>query len=262
MNPSEQPAEIRLTRPDGRQPREHRSVEIHRGFLRHAEGSAMITQGATRVICAASISAALPDFRRGTGGGWVTAEYAMLPRSTGVRSPRVTLVPNKRAVEISRFLGRCLRAVVDLSAMGPWLIQVDCDVVDADGGTRCAALTGGFVALADAMQFLVAREKRPAWPLRELVAGISIARIEERLVVDPCYEEDHRAAIDLTMAVTGSGRIVELHAASEASPYERATLDAMVTLGIEGAHAAFAAQRACGDPCGRDRAGHCDGEPG
>lgn len=234
-----------VPRHDGRSPEQPRPLGIHRGYIAHAEGSALIAQGRTRVICAASVSTALPEFRRGTGGGWVTAEYGMLPRATAVRMPRASMPTNKRAVEISRFLGRCLRAVVDLYWLGPYMIHIDCDVVDADGGTRCAALTGAFVALRDAIQALKTRENRPGWPIREPVAGISVALLGSRLLVDPDYEEDHQASIDLTMAVTESGRLVEIHAASEADPYSRETLNLMVDAGVVGAQSAFLAQREC-----------------
>lgn len=208
----------------------------------------MITQGATRVICAATVSATLPEFRRGTGGGWITAEYAMLPRSTAQRAPRGQMLTNKRSVEISRFLGRCLRAVVDLDALGPWLIQIDCDVIDADGGTRCAALNGGFVALRDAVNVVMRRQNRDLDPVKDVVAGVSVARVDGLLVVDPCYEEDRRASIDLTMAATGTGRIVEIHAASEAEPYDRSTLDSLISMAADATQTVYAAQRACW-PC-------------
>ncbi len=242
-------------RPDGRAPHAHRPLTVRRGFLLHAEGSVLVTHGHTRLICAASLSQALPEFRRGTGGGWITAEYAMLPRSTKVRSPRQGV--NRRAAEISRFLGRCLRAVVDLDALGPWLVQVDCDVVDADAGTRCAALTGGFVALRDALSVLSSREGWCTDPVREPVAAVSVAHVAGRLVVDPCYEEDQHASIDLTVALTPSGRLVEVHAASESVPYDRDTLDRMIGLAFEVAPMVFAAQRAAWEDAadGRDRVG-------
>ena len=183
----------------------------------------------------------------------------MLPRATMTRSPRSAASSNKRSVEISRFLGRCLRAVVDLSVLGPWLIQIDCDVVDADGGTRCAALTGSFTAMQDAVRALARRENR-ADPLREAVVGISVASVDGRLVVDPSYDEDHRASIDLTVALTASRRIVEIHAASEAEPYARETLDQMLDLASEAAETPFAAQRGCGETGGSDDSGHRHGQ--
>jgi len=231
-------------RPDGREDDELRPVRMERSFLKNAEGSVLVQQGSTRVICAASVGVGVPDFRKDSGGGWITAEYSMLPRSTVQRKRRqgVAQAPDKRSIEISRFLGRCLRAVVDLDALGSNMIQIDCDVVDADAGTRVAALTGSLVALHDALTFLNKENSFKKWPLREYVAGISVAMMENRLLLDPCYREDHDAAVDLTLVVTNSLRIVEVHAAAETAPYERTVLDDMIALGIKGARELFTAQ--------------------
>jgi len=231
-------------RPDGRADDELRSVRMERSFLKNAEGSVLFQQGSTRVICAATVGGGIPDFRRDSGGGWVTAEYSMLPRSTEQRKRRqgAGQAPDKRSIEISRFLGRCLRAVVDLEALGSNMIQIDCDVIDADAGTRVAALTGSLVALHDALLFLHRRDRFEKWPLREYVAGISVAMYEDRLLLDPCYREDHAASVDLTLVVTNSLRIVEVHGAAEGAPYERTVLDDMIALGIKGAQELFRVQ--------------------
>jgi ribonuclease PH len=226
-------------------------VAIERAFMKYAEGSALIALGSTRVICAASVSQNLPEFRRETGGGWVTAEYSMLPRSTRERKARQgpSSSVDKRSVEISRFIGRCLRAVVDLDALGPELIRIDCDVVDADAGTRVAAVTGGLVALHDALLWLHQAGRLKTWPLREYVVGIGVALVGDEILLDPSYEEDRAAELDLSLAVANSGRLVEIHGASEGSPYDIDTLNRLIDAGIQGAGELLRAQElAIGQP--------------
>jgi ribonuclease PH len=240
-----------VTRKEARGNSELRPLTIERSFLKHAEGSAFATLGSTRVICAASISRDVPDFRRESGGGWVTADYSMLPRSTSERKPRPgpSSPQDKRSIEISRFIGRCLRAVIDLDALGPQLIRIDCDVVDADAGTRVVALTGGLVALHDALLWLHQTGALPTWPLREYVVGIGVALLGDTIVLDPSYEEDRDATLDLSLAVAHSGRLVEIHGASEGRPYDTQTLNRMIEAGIQGARALFRAQEsAIGKP--------------
>jgi ribonuclease PH len=240
-----------MIRKDGRDAAEIRCPMIDPAFMNYAEGSALITLGSTRVICAASVTNDVPEFRRGTGGGWITAEYSMLPRSTKERKARQGPFspPDKRHIEISRFIGRCLRAVVDIDALGPHLIHIDCDVIDADAGTRVAAVTGSLVAVHDALLWLHDTGSLSTWPLREYVAGISVALIGDTILLDPSYEEDRDAEIDLSMAVTDSRRLVEIHGASEGSPYDRQTLNRMIDAGIEGAAELFRAlEAAIGKP--------------
>lgn len=204
---------------DGRAPAELRPVRLETGYLDHAEGSCLVSFGATRVLCAASVEGRVPPFLAGTGRGWVTAEYSLLPRSTHTRTPRETGGPRARTQEIKRFIGRTLRAVCDLERLGERQVIVDCDVLQADGGTRTAALTGGFVALALAFERLRRRGDISLSPVIEPVAAVSVGRVGDELLVDLCYEEDSRAELDMNLALTASGRIVEIQATAEGMPF-------------------------------------------
>lgn len=206
-------------RRDGRGPEELRPVRLETGYLDHAEGSCLVSFGATRVLCAASVENRVPGFLVGTGRGWVTAEYALLPRSTHTRTPRETGRPRARTQEIKRFIGRALRAVCDLERLGERQVVIDCDVLQADGGTRTAALTGGFVALALAVERMLARGDITASPVIEPVAAVSVGRVGDDLLVDLCYEEDSRAELDMNLALTAGGRIVEIQATAEGMPF-------------------------------------------
>lgn len=230
-----------MSRPDGRAFKDHRPVTIQRHVLSHAHGSALVSVGRTQVVCSAWVSSSVPEFRRASHSGWLTAEYAMLPCAASQRVPRASSLSSRRGAEISRFVGRCLRAVVDLDALGPWLIQVDCDVVNADAGTRCASLLGGLVAVHDALK---THSLQAA--LREPVVAVSVAWVDGVFLVDPCYEEDHRASVDLTLAVTQSGQLVEVHAATEGRPYAPSILWEMVGLGLEAAAVPLGALASCG----------------
>jgi ribonuclease PH len=206
-------------RPGGRAPADLRPVKLETGYLDHAEGSCLASFGKTRVLCAASVENRVPGFLVGKGRGWVTAEYSLLPRSTHTRTPREVDRPRARTQEIRRFIGRTLRAVCDLEKLGERQVIVDCDVLQADGGTRTAALTGGFVALELAIRRLLARGDITASPVIEPVAAVSVGRVGDELLVDLCYEEDSRAELDMNVARTASGRIVEIQATAEGMPF-------------------------------------------
>jgi ribonuclease PH len=225
-----------MSRPDGRLPDQLREVRITRGWLDHAEGSVLVEFGATRVLCAASVQEDLPRWRRGSGQGWVTAEYAMLPRSTNTRSDRES-VRGKiggRTHEISRLIGRSLRACIDPRALGENTIVIDCDVLQADGGTRTAAITGGYVALADAIGWLKERKRTKGEPLVASVAAVSVGILDGRPLLDLCYEEDVAADTDMNLVCTGDGRFVEVQGTAEREPFGRDLLDQLLSLGVAG----------------------------
>jgi ribonuclease PH len=225
-----------MTRPDGRAADELRPVTIARGWQRWAEGSALIEFGRTRVLCSASVTEGVPRWRKGSGQGWVTAEYAMLPRATHTRSDRES-VRGKiggRTHEISRLIGRALRACIDLKALGENTIAIDCDVLQADGGTRTAAITGAYVALADAVTWLGGRRKLGSNPLPRSVAAISVGVLDGEPRLDLCYEEDVVAGTDMNVVCTGDGDFVEVQGTAEGAPFDRATLTALLDLAVAG----------------------------
>jgi ribonuclease PH len=225
-----------MSRPDGRQPDQLRDVKITRDWLAHAEGSVLVEFGATRVLCAASVQEELPRWRRGSGQGWVTAEYAMLPRSTNTRSDRES-VKGKiggRTHEISRLVGRSLRACIDPKALGENTIIIDCDVLQADGGTRTAAITGGYVALADAISWLKGRKRTKGEPLVASVAAVSVGIVDGQARLDLCYDEDVVAETDMNVVCTGDGRFVEVQGTAEREPFDRKLLDQLLDLAVAG----------------------------
>jgi ribonuclease PH len=224
------------TRPDGRRARELRSVTITPHYLRHAEGSALITCGVTRVLCAASVQDGVPQFLRNTGRGWVTAEYGMLPRSTHTRSDREAArgKVGGRTQEIQRLIGRSLRAVIDMTKLGERTIWIDCDVIEADGGTRTAAITGAYVALAIAVQRMVKAGDLKASPLLDHVAAVSVGMIDKKLCLDLAYEEDSKAEVDMNVVMTGKGKFIEVQGTAEGKPFTAAQLGAMTELATEG----------------------------
>ena len=225
-----------MSRPDGRQPDQLRDVKITREWLAHAEGSVLVEFGATRVLCAASVQEDLPRWRRGSGQGWVTAEYAMLPRSTNTRSDRES-VKGKiggRTHEISRLVGRSLRACIDPKALGENTIIIDCDVLQADGGTRTAAITGGYVALADAISWLKGRKRTKGEPLAASVAAVSVGIVDGQPRLDLCYDEDVAAETDMNVVCTGDGRFVEVQGTAEREPFDRKLLDQLLDLAVAG----------------------------
>ncbi|REF37654.1 ribonuclease PH [Thermasporomyces composti] len=225
-----------MTRVDGRVPDERRPVRITRGWLEHAEGSALIEFGRTRVLCAASVTEGVPRWRRDTGLGWVTAEYAMLPRATTTRSERESVKGRLggRTMEISRLVGRSLRAVVDVAALGENTIVLDCDVLQADGGTRTAAITGAYVALVDAVRHLERQGVLQGQVIKDSVSAISVGIVDGVPMLDLCYEEDVRAETDMNVVMTGSGRFVEIQGTAEGEPFDRKQLDDLLDLAAAG----------------------------
>lgn len=234
-------------RPDGRTPGQLRPVTITRNWLDHAEGSVLVEFGRTRVLCAASFTEGVPRWRRGSGEGWVTAEYAMLPRSTNTRSDRESVKGRigGRTHEISRLIGRSLRAVIDVSALGENTIVLDCDVLQADGGTRTAAITGAYVALADAVAWgqRHGHVKGGRDVLTDSVAAVSVGIVDGTPVLDLPYVEDVRAETDMNVVVTGSGTFVEVQGTAEHAPFDRAELDVLLDLALAGTADLAAVQR-------------------
>ena len=216
-------------RADGREPDQIRPCTIERGFVKYAEGSALIKMGNTHVLCAATVTDRLPRWLAGSDQGWITAEYSLLPRATIDRTPRESAGQvSGRTYEIQRMIGRALRAVCDLHALGPWCIIVDCDVIQADGGTRTAAITGGYVAVAEAVSWMIQRNLIKTWPLIAQVAAISAGLVQGQVLVDLTYEEDRMAAVDLNLVLTETGRIVEVQAAAEGNPFTTEQLNALI----------------------------------
>jgi ribonuclease PH len=215
-----------------RAPADIRPVIIDPGFVESADGSALISVGRTRVICTASVSEQVPRWMMGRGKGWVTAEYAMLPASTGDRKQRDVTKGKQdgRGVEIQRLIGRSLRVVVDLKALGERSVYVDCDVLEADGGTRCASITGGFVALRMAFQKLLDRKLVETMPLTGTIAAVSVGMVDGRPLCDLDYSEDSRAEVDANVVMTGEGGLVEVQATAERTPLSRASLDELLGL--------------------------------
>ena len=223
-------------RADGRSPSDLREVRITRNWLDHAEGSVLVEFGATRVLVAASVTPGVPRWRKGSGLGWVTAEYEMLPRSTHTRSDRESRrgKVGGRTHEISRLIGRALRAVIDYKALGENTIVIDCDVLQADGGTRTASITGAYVALADAVAWLRERDLLAGEPLKDSVAAISVGIVDGQVVLDLPYEEDSAAEVDMNIVCTGDGRLIEVQGTAEGEPFDRAQLDALLDVGQAG----------------------------
>jgi len=223
-------------RRDGRAPGELREVYIQPGFMSSASGSALIEMGGTRVICTASVEEEVPRWMRGKGRGWVTAEYGMLPASTGRRKQRDVSKgrPDGRTVEIQRLIGRALRGVVDFERLGERTVWVDCDVLEADGGTRCAAITGGYVALELALQGLIVEGLLEALPLTQSVAAISCGMVEGEALLDLDYPEDSTAEVDMNVVMTGDDGLVEVQATGERTPLSRTSLDELLGLAATG----------------------------
>jgi ribonuclease PH len=224
------------TRRDGRAPDELRDINIHTGFVSTATGSALIEAGGTRVICTASVDEDVPRWMAGKGRGWITAEYGMLPASTGERKRRDISKgrPDGRSVEIQRLIGRSLRGVVDFAGLGERTVWIDCDVLEADGGTRCAAITGGYVALELALRRLVEEGKLEAIPLTQSVAAVSCGVVDGRALLDLDYSEDSTAEVDANVVMTGDGGLVEVQATAERTPLSRASLDELLALAAAG----------------------------
>lgn len=233
-------------RPSNRRANELRKVTIERHYTKHAEGSVLVSFGDTRVLCTASIEEGVPPFLRGKGQGWLTAEYGMLPRSTHTRSAREAAKGKQsgRTQEIQRLIGRSLRAVLDLGALGERQLTIDCDVLQADGGTRTASITGACVAVADAVNKLIAKGTLASSPLKDMVAAVSVGVFEGTPVLDLDYAEDSNCDTDMNVVMTGSGGFIEVQGTAEGAPFSRTELDALLGLAGEGIAQLVAAQRA------------------
>jgi len=232
-----------MPRQDGRRPDQIRPISITRDYLRHPEGSVLVEFGDTKVICTASVEDKVPPFLKGKGQGWVTAEYGMLPRSTNTRTSRERNGPSGRSQEIQRLVGRSLRVVVEMSKLGERTIWVDCDVIQADGGTRTAAITGAFVAVADAIGTL-AKPGAPAGPLvRDCVAAMSVGIVGGQPLLDLNYAEDSSAEVDMNVVMTGAGAFVEVQGTAEHTPFSKARLDDVLTLAAAGIDRLIGLQR-------------------
>jgi len=225
-----------MERMDGRKPGQLRPVKITAGYIKYAEGSVLIEMGNTKVICNATVEEKVPPFLKGQNKGWVTAEYSMLPRSTPVRNQRESTrgKVSGRTNEIQRMIGRSLRAVIDLEALGERTVTVDCDVIQADGGTRTASITGAFVSLILALQRLVEFGAIPRLPVRDWLAAVSVGKISDQLLLDLCFEEDSQAAVDMNIVMTGRGEFVEIQGTAEGYPFTGEELQHLLALGRQG----------------------------
>jgi ribonuclease PH len=234
------------TRLSGRRADELRAVQITRGFTRHAEGSVLVAMGDTQVLCTVSVEEGVPSFLKGKGQGWLTAEYGMLPRATNTRMRREAAEGKQsgRTQEIQRLIGRSLRAVVDLSALGERTLKIDCDVLQADGGTRCASITGACVAVADAIAWCKGKGLIIGEPLRDHVAAVSVGVVDGAVVLDLDYAEDSNCDTDMNVVMTGAGGFVEVQGTAEGAPFSREEMDALVVLAQDGIARLVAAQKA------------------
>lgn len=230
---------------DGRKNNEIRGVKIQRNFVENAEGSVLISMGNTRVICTASIEERVPPFLKDQKKGWITAEYSMLPRATQTRTTRESSTGrvSGRTHEIQRLIGRALRSVVDLSGMGERTIWIDCDVLQADGGTRTASITGAFICLSDALRYALRNGLIERTPLKDYLAAISVGVVRGEPMVDLCYSEDSTAEVDMNVVMTGSGKFVEIQGTAEGLPFSKGSLDSLVTLAQEGINNLITMQR-------------------
>jgi ribonuclease PH len=236
-------------RPDGRKPKQIRKVKITRNYVKQAEGSVLIEIGDTRVICTASVEDKVPGFLKDSKQGWVTAEYSMLPRSTNVRTGRESSrgKVGGRTHEIQRLIGRALRSVVDLTALNGMTIWIDCDVIQADGGTRTASITGSFVALYDAMNFLKAHNKIEKIPINNFLAAVSVGIFENEVILDLNYEEDFKAEVDMNIVMTADEKFVEIQGTAEENPFTRTELEVMLKLAKKGIKELITKQKKCLD---------------
>jgi len=236
-----------VKRSDGREPGVLRPVKITRHYMKHAEGSVLIEIGDTKVICSASVEERVPQFLRNTGKGWITAEYSMLPRSTHTRTSRDSLTGrgSGRAFEIQRLIGRSLRSVTVLSGFGERTIWIDCDVIQADGGTRTASITGAYVALVDAFRKMVKNGLIEKVPLKDSVAAISVGKVEGKVLLDLNYEEDSRAEVDMNVVMTGHGKFVEIQGTAEEAVFTRKEMDELTALAQKGIKELTRIQKKC-----------------
>ncbi len=225
-----------MQRIDGRNMDQTRPVKITRNYLKHAEGSVLIEMGDTKVICTATIEERVPPFVKGTGKGWITSEYGMLPRSTEVRKPRESVrgKVDGRTMEIQRLIGRALRSIVDLQKLGEMTVYIDCDVIQADGGTRTASITGAFVALVDALNKLVVQEKLKVIPLNGYIAAVSVGIKDGEAILDLNYAEDSTCQVDMNLVMTDKGEFIEIQGTGEESPFTRTQMQELMALGEKG----------------------------
>jgi ribonuclease PH len=228
---------------DKRKADELRTVKITRNYIKSAEGSVLIEMGDTRVICTATVENSVPPFLRGKGTGWVTAEYAMLPRSSGQRIQRERSKVGGRTHEIQRLIGRSLRSVVDMKALGERSVLIDCDVVQADGGTRTASITGAYIALVDALRHIKKQGLIKTVPITDFLAAISVGIVEGKPILDLCYVEDSSAEVDMNLVMTGKGGIVEVQGTAEGEPFSKAELGKLLSLGEKGIKALIKKQK-------------------
>mgnify|MGYP002639410892 CR=1 FL=1 len=233
-----------MTRKDGRRPDQLRPLSFQRGFTLNAEGSVLVSAGNTRVLCTASVTNGVPSWRRESGKGWLTAEYAMLPGSVVGRKRREHQRRDGRSIEIQRLIGRALRAAVDMRGFPNVTINVDCDVLQADGGTRCASICGAMVAIHDALKVLDTRGKLVSWPLRNWVTAVSVGHVGDRELLDLDYSEDSTADVDMNVIATDSGDLVEVQGTAEGEPFSRAVHDRLLDLALAGTAEIAAAMRA------------------
>ena len=232
-----------MIRKDGRANNELRPVKITTGFQPYAEGSALITLGDTKVVCAISLENRVPAFLKGKGRGWITAEYGMLPRSTTTRISREDSRTGGRTKEIQRLIGRSLRAVVDLDALGERMLMVDCDVLQADGGTRTAAITGSYVALVQAFNTMISKELIPSNPIKCAVAATSVGVVAGEELLDLCYDEDSWAEVDFNVVMTSEGKFVEVQGTAEDNPFTKQTIDKLLAMAEKGIKHLFTVQK-------------------
>lgn len=235
-----------MKRYDGREADQLRPVKITRGFTQNPEGSVLIEVGMTRVLCTASVEEKVPSFQKGSGLGWVTAEYSMLPRATQTRTPREASRGKLtgRTMEIQRLIGRALRSVVDFKKLGERTIWIDCDVLQADGGTRTASITGAYVALTDAIQYLIKKGSLKENPLQDSLAAVSVGKVEGVPILDLAYPEDSRAEVDMNVVMTGAGKFVEIQGTAEEVPFDRSELDQFLALAEKGIRELMSEQKA------------------
>lgn len=235
----------KMTRIDGRQKDQIRNVHIVKDYLLHPEGSVLITVGNTKVICSATVEERVPPFMRGEGKGWVTAEYSMLPRATESRTIREAAKGKLtgRTQEIQRLIGRSLRSVVDLKKLGERSIIVDCDVIQADGGTRTAAITGAYVACVIAFDKLIQNGKLEKMPVTDFLAAISVGKVDGAVMLDLCYQEDSKAEVDMNLVMTGVGEFIEVQGTGEEAPFAKTQLEEMLTMGEKGIKQLIAIQK-------------------
>ena len=236
-----------MNRKDGRANNEMRPVKITTGFQPYAEGSALITLGNTKVICAVTLEERVPAFLKGKGRGWITAEYGMLPRSTTTRISRDDSRNGGRTKEIQRLIGRSLRAVVDLDRMGERMLMVDCDVLQADGGTRTASITGAYVALTQAFNTMISKELIKSSPIKCAVAATSVGVVGGEEMLDLCYDEDSWAEVDCNVVMTSEGKFVEIQSTAEQDPFSKQTMDTLLAMAQKGITQLFAVQQAAVD---------------